>query len=227
MEPHAAGGPAATRAGPLPFRVVVALFLAGAAVLGGTMGLGAHVLFTASPGAPGAPALPELHGQATWAAGERPAPPFTLHDVLGGRTSLASLRGHPVLVTFLDSRCRSLCPLVGRAIGAVQRSLPAAARPAVLVVSVDPAGDTAASVRSAAHRWRLGPGWRWLSGTPGQLAAVWRAYGIVVEPTSGDITHGASLYLVDARGGERAGYLAPLLPNFIALDVRRVEAEHA
>jgi cytochrome oxidase Cu insertion factor (SCO1/SenC/PrrC family) len=133
------------------------------------------------------------------------------------------MRGHVTLITFLDSRCRSLCPLVGRALGDVQRALPATARPEVLVVSVDPAGDNAASVRSAVRRWRIGPGWRWLSGTRQQLAAVWRSYGIVVRPTTNDIVHGAAVYLVDSRGYERAGYLAPLLPNFLALDVRRVE----
>lgn len=73
------------------------------------------------------------------------------------------------------------------------------------------------------RRWRIGPGWRWLSGTRQQLAAVWRSYGIVVRPTTNDIVHGAAVYLVDSRGYERAGYLAPLVPNFLALDVRRVE----
>ena len=131
------------------------------------------------------------------------------------------------MITFLDSQCRSLCPLVGRAIGDVQRALPAGARPAVLVVSVDPKGDTPASVRSAARRWHLEPGWRWVTGTRRQLEAVWQAYGIEVRPTTNDIVHGAAVYLVDRRGDERAGYLAPLLPNFIALDVRRVEAQAA
>src|SRR5207244_13629427 len=145
------------------------------------------------------------------------------HEGLGGTTSLASARGNVTLIAFLDSRCRSLCPIVGRAIGDVQRALPRQARPEVLVVSVDPAGDRPASVRSAARRWRIEPGWHWLTGTRRQLAAVWRAYGIVVRPTTNDIMHGSAVYLVDRNGYERAGYLAPLLPNFLALDVRRAE----
>jgi hypothetical protein len=48
-----------------------------------------------------------------------------------------------------------------------------------------------------------------------------------VQPTRGDIVHGAAVYLVDPRGYERAGYLAPLLPNFVALDIRRVQADTA
>lgn len=168
--------------------------------------------------------LPELHGQATWAAGARRAPRFTLRNVLGGGVSRSPLRGHVTLITFLDSRCRQLCPIVGRALGDVQRALPAGARPEVLIISVDPSGDTAASVQAAVRRWRIGPGWRWLSGSGPQLAAVWRSYGVVVRPTTNDIVHGAAVYLVDSRGYERAGYLVPLLPNLLALDIRRVEA---
>lgn len=204
----------------------LAIALALAVVLGVAAGVGAHLVFRQSADATGMP-LPDLHGQATWSAGQQPAPPFTLRDVLGGRFTLASTKGRPTLVTFLDSKCRSLCPIVGRDLGDVQRSLPAAERPAVLVVSVDPAGDTPASVRSAARRWHLEPGWRWLTGTRPQLAAVWKRYGIEVERTTNDIVHGAAVYLLDSRNDERAGYLAPLLPNFISLDIRHVEAESA
>jgi cytochrome oxidase Cu insertion factor (SCO1/SenC/PrrC family) len=205
---------------PAPGRI--ALVIAAAAALGVVAGLAAHLLHQ-SARATTLP-LPELHGQATWGAGERPAPPFTLRDVLGGTRSLASTRGRVTLVTFLDSRCHSLCPIVGRAIGDVQRALRPSLRPAVIVVSVDPAGDRPDSVRSAARRWRLEPGWHWLTGTRKQLAAVWHAYGIVVRPKTNDIVHGAAVYLLDSQGYERSGYLAPLLPNFIALDIRRVEA---
>ncbi len=195
-----------------------------AAVAGVLAGVAAYVFLSPAPMHSATLPLPELHGQATWPAGKRAAPQFVLRNVLGGRVSLASTRGRVTLVAFLDSRCKSLCPIVGRAIGAVERSLPAGARPDVLVVSVDPAGDVPASVSSAARRWRLGSNWRWLTGTRAQLAAVWHSYGIVVRPTTTDIVHGSALYLIDRRGFERAGYLAPLLPNFITLDIRRVEA---
>ena len=203
----------------------VAAVIAIAAAVGVAAGLVAHFAFSTDSGRSAALPLPDLHGQATWEAGQRRAPNFTLRDVLGGRRSLAAQRGHVTLVTFLDSRCHALCPLVGRAIADTERALPEDARTPLLVVSVDPSGDTAKSVRSAARRWRLTPGWHWLTGTHAQLAAVWRAYGIEVRPRTNDIVHGAAVYLVDGAGYERAGYLAPLLPNFLALDVRRVEAE--
>ena len=55
-----------------------ALVVVLAAVAGVAAGVVAHVLAARSAVKPAAPALPELHGQATWAAGKRPAPQFTL-----------------------------------------------------------------------------------------------------------------------------------------------------
>ena len=49
--------------------------------------------------------------------------------------------------------------------------------------------------------------------------------GIEVKQTTHDIVHGSAVYLLDPKGDERSGYLAPLLPNFIALDIRRVAGE--
>ena len=201
----------------------VAIVVGAAAVAGVIAGVVAHLVFSPSAARSAQLPLPELHGQATWPAGKRAAPQFTLRNVLGGSVPLASMRGHVTLIAFLDSRCHSLCPLIGRALGDVQRQLPAGSRPELLVVSVDPAGDVPASVRNAVRRWRMGSSWRWLTGTRPQLAAVWRSYGIVVRPTTNDVVHGSAVYLVDRRGYERAGYLAPLLPNFLALDIRRVE----
>jgi cytochrome oxidase Cu insertion factor (SCO1/SenC/PrrC family) len=204
----------------------VAIVLGGAAIVGIAAGLVAHLLFSDSA-PPAALALPELHGQASWPAGKRPAPRFVLRDVLGGSRSVHPRQGRVTLIAFLDSRCHSLCPIIGRQLGGLQREFPRSTRPTVLIVSVDPAGDRPASVRRAVREWRLEPGWHWLTGSRRQLAAVWHAYGIVVQPTTNDIVHGAAVYLVDRHGDERAGYLPPLLPNFIALDVRRVEAPAA
>src|SRR5581483_12516451 len=43
--------------------------------------------------------------------GGTPAPAFTLSDQNGDQVSLASLRGHPVVLSFMDTDCPSGCPL--------------------------------------------------------------------------------------------------------------------
>jgi protein SCO1 len=204
--------------------------LAIATLVGIGAGAGLHLLL-AGTSAPAAPARPgAVHGpskgQATWAAGARPAPLIAaLHDQRGARFSLASLRGHTVAVEFFDSHCKAECPLAGRALASAERSLPAAQRPVLLVVSVNPL-DSAASVRAAVRSWGLAglAPWHWLMGTHAQLARVWRAYHIFVAPTRGDITHTEALYLLDRRGDERSGYLFPYLPGSVTHDLRMLAA---
>lgn len=208
-------------------RRLVALLLALATV----GGVGVGFLARAVAGGPvaRAPALPETHGQATWEPGEQAAAPFRLRDQDGTVVSLAELRGRPILLTFLDSRCEQQCPLIGSQLGTVLREMAPADRPTLVVVSVDPPGDSQASIRHAMAAWRLAGPWRWhwLRGTRRELAPVWEAYGITVEPTTNDVTHGLSLYLIDRQGFQRAGYLFPFLPNFVKLDLEKLAREEA
>lgn len=195
------------------------------AALGGAL-LGV-VVHLAGSGAQARPALPQLHGQATWPPGEHPAAPFALRDQDGGHVSLAQFRGRPVLLTFFDSHCDDQCPIAGHQLGTILRGMAPDDRPALLVVSINPTGDTPASIRRAMVEWRLtGPWrWHWLRGTARELGAVWNDYGITVEPTTNDIAHGLTLYLLDRKGFLRTGYLFPFLPNFVALDLRSLARE--
>lgn len=210
----------------------LAAVLAVAIAAGIAAGAGAHLLLAGGASTSAASASlgstastvghGPLRGQATWAAGARPAPAITtLRDQSGSRFSLSSLRGRTVAIEFFDSHCKSACPLAGRALAASERALPAAQRPVLVVVSVNPQ-DTRASVRAAIRSWGLtgvAP-WHWLMGSHAQLAPVWASYHIFVEPTRGDITHTEALYLLDRRGDERSGYLFPYLPSSVSHDMR-------
>jgi len=162
-----------------------------------------------------------VNGDAVWKAGTRPAPSFDLTDQRGRSVSLASLRGRPLLLTFLDSKCTTLCPIVGHQLGVVERHL--GGQPVRLViVSVDPA-DTRHSVAAAARKWGWHGHWQWLMGTSAQLAPVWRAYGIGVQPTATDIAHSMAVYVIDGQGDERAGFLPPLAISRLVSDVRLLQ----
>ena len=146
-------------------RLRLALMILLAAVVIGAGG-GAFIrVLTGTGTAAAEPSLPALHGQAVWKAGARRAPNVGLRDQTGSVVSLASLRGRPVLLTFLDSQCKTSCPIVGRQLGSVLRRLSAAQRPTLVIVSVDRSGDTPRGIRRALTEWHLNGPWavHWLN----------------------------------------------------------------
>lgn len=152
----------------------------------------------------------------TWAAGERAAPAFALRDQNGSPVTLASLRGRPAIVTFIDPLCRNFCPREASILSEAAAALGKDA-PAIVSVSVNPWGDTARNFQEDKAHWRLAPGWRWGVGSYAQLAKVWRSYGVAVAVrpkkiagiTIRRITHTGAAYLIDADGYERALFLYP------------------
>lgn len=183
-------------------------------------GTGLHFALRSHSADAAAPlALPKLHGQAVWPAGRRRAPAFSLRDQDGLRVSLAGLRGRPVVIAFMDPLCKQECPIEGRGLALAERQVARAQRPTLLIVSVNPLAR-GRDARAAARKWGISGDWHWLLGTHAQLAPVWRAYDITVLPTTNDIVHSTAVYLVDRRGFERAGFLAPFLPQFVADDLR-------
>jgi protein SCO1/2 len=198
--------------------------VAAAAVVGIVIGIAFHTQLTGSAAADPVRA-PVLHGQATWPSRQRPAPAFALRDQRGRRVTLASLGGRAVALTFLDSLCKGACPIEGRMLASAIRQVVSPARPQLIVVSVDPAGDTPRTVARALRKWRLPADTIWLLGTHAHLKRVWDAYQITVEPVSGDVVHSTAVYLIDRRGDERAGFLMPFIPGLVADDFRRLGAE--
>jgi protein SCO1/2 len=195
----------------------------GAAALGIVIGLLVH---HSSSGASSSRQRSELQGGAVWRPGQRSAPNFALRDQAGRPFELNALRGRPVILAFMDSRCHQECPLEGHALAAGLRKVPAGERPEIVVVSVDPWEDTSGSARRAIQRFGLAPyESRWLLGSKRRLEAVWRKYRIEVRRSSTDIEHTDALYLIDSRGFERAGMVYPFLPTWISDDLGALARE--
>ena len=82
--------------------VQIAAVLVAAVLVGTAVAVGSHLL-AAKPAPPASSTSVALHGEATWAAGVRPAPAITtLADQTGHRFSLASLHGRTVAMVFFD-----------------------------------------------------------------------------------------------------------------------------
>lgn len=208
----------------LPTRLVLALVAAAGAGTAVGLGLG----LARSPSAPAraeVPAVPAYHGEAQWAPRSKRAPAITLRDLENRPVSLRSEQSRTVLLTFFDSHCRKECPLEGRALGQVQRTLSGSGVPVtLLVVAVNPKDDTKRSVTAFMRRTHWTLRWRWLSGPSAQLRRVWRAYRIAVVPLRGDIGHSVALYVIDPRGYQRTLYLFPFAAREVARDIGYVAA---
>ena len=198
------------------------VLIAVAAVSGASIGAALALVHGQSSPVP-APA-PPLHAQATWPAGAKHAPDFRLRDQAGRLVTLSSERGRVVLLTFLDSHCRTECPIQGALLAGVQRRLGAGARADLVVVTVDPWADTRRSTRAFAVKARWRGSWHWLLGSAARLRRVWAAYDVAVLRTRTDVTHSTVLYLIDRRGFQRAAYLVPFSPRDVAADVRELAA---
>jgi cytochrome oxidase Cu insertion factor (SCO1/SenC/PrrC family) len=166
-----------------------------------------------------------------WPAAKRRAPDFALRDQTGAPISLRAHRGRIVILTFIDPVCTTLCPLEAKALDRVEQELPAAQRPAVVAVSVNPWGDEPRFFRADARKWQLGPSWRWAVGSRAQLARVWQAYAIAVRirrfraagVTTHRVDHTEVAYVIDRRGFERALFVYPFSPADVENTVRQLE----
>jgi cytochrome oxidase Cu insertion factor (SCO1/SenC/PrrC family) len=202
--------------------------LAVAVVVGAGVAIGIAVARD-SGGRPSAEAGPADAGT-TWPAGARRAPDFALRDGAGRPISLRALRGRPVVIAFIDPVCRNHCPFEARILDDVTRRLPAGSRPAIVAVSVNPWGQSAANLRLDQERWRLVPQWRWALGSYAELERVWQRYAIGVQvrtKTLGGVTvhevgHTEAAYVIDPAGFERALFLYPYRAADVAAAVRRV-----
>lgn len=191
----------------------------------------ATVVFGGSRHRPSRPAPPVVATDTpfTWREGVQRAPDFRLKDQNGRPISIASYRGRPVIVTFMDPLCRNLCPLEAHVLNALVGRLPAAQRPAIVAVSVDIWADSRADLLQDYSHWHLVPQWRWAVGSPAQLAAVWKSYKIEVTETTKkiagatvhEIGHDEVAYVIDPAGYVRALFFWPFAPS----DVERTLAQ--
>ena len=196
-------------------RRTIILVVAAAATVGIASGVALAALRASHPAA--TPSLPELHGQASWPAGRRLAP----------TSGMPSLRGRVSVIAFMDPLCTQICPVEGRELASIVRRLPAAERPRILLVSVNPKA-TAAQAAHALQKWQLAAlDAHWVLGTQSRLRGVWREYQVFVRPVKGDIEHTAVAYLVDRTGHERTAYLFPFAPAFVQGDLARLAQERA
>ena len=158
-------------------------------------------------------AAPELHAT-TLLPSPRALPEFTLATSTGALAA-HDLAGRWTLLFFGFTRCADVCPttlaLLAR-VDAALAAVPAAQRPRVLFVSVDPGRDTPAI--SGAYAARFDAAFLGATGTDAELVALTTALGApFAKLGSGDdyeVDHSGALFLLD-RDARFAGVITPPL----------------
>src|SRR3954462_9727966 len=102
---------------------------------------------------------------------------FSLRDQDGRAVTASSLRGRPVIVSFLYTHCRDTCPLIADQVRGALDDLPAGSA-SYVAISVDPGGDTRSSAQAFLLRHALTGRAHFLLGTRAQLRPVWRQFAV-------------------------------------------------
>ena len=184
---------------------------------------------------------------------ERMAHDFRLTDQFGRTRSLHhDFAGRVVVLTFLYTACPDVCPIVANHLRDISTLLEddSSSSAAIVIISVDPEGDTVESVFDYSERWQMTDRWTYLTGDETLLKDVWEAYYIdpyvhgpgraetkdtaaavpklasggvdaLVEQT-GRVIHSAPIYIIDADGKMRSAFTLPLESEDVMNDVRLV-----
>ncbi len=183
---------------------------------------GALALAACSP-TPVAPARPPLEGA-------RIGGPFSLTDQNGRSVSDRDFAGRYRIMYFGYTFCPDVCPTDVQAIGAALKTLEAsdpavAARILPVFVTVDPARDTPAVLRSfvsAFHPRMVG-----LTGTPQQIERVKKEFAVFSakgDPSPGGgylVNHSRQTYLMDPDGKPIALLPQEQGPKAVADEIKR------
>jgi protein SCO1/2 len=158
-----------------------------------------------------------LAGIAAWRAGVwsggRPTAGSTA--AVGGPFHLIDQNGRPVDQSILDHKwsavffgytfCPDVCPTTLQTLGAAQEKLGADAKDfQVVFITVDPARDTPAKLKAYLSSDAFPRGAVGLTGTPDQIAAVAKAYGVFYQKDGGGsdyaVNHSSAIYLMNPKG---------------------------
>lgn len=127
-----------------------------------------------------------------------PMPAFELVDQDGAAVTAGSFQGKVTLLTFAFAHCRTVCPVMLNQVLRAAKETGAD----VMVVTLDPYRDTPSSLPAQSKGWGLPQGGRLVSGSPEAVNAYLDAMNVSRsrDAKTGNITHPALVYLVDADG---------------------------
>jgi protein SCO1/2 len=136
------------------------------------------------------------------AVGDR-VPDFALTDQTGRTVRLSQMRGQPVAVTFLYTRCpiATACPLTATRFAKLDSMLKEKGFGRLVTITVDPEHDTPKVLAEYARHLGADPArWKFLTGDPKAVAEVASNFGLIYYPDKGQVVHGQAAAVVDSSG---------------------------
>lgn len=154
----------------------LAALLAGCAT-GGTAGP-ADVVVPSSSG----PSLP--NGTVLDLAVPASTASIPLVDQDGKTVTLGAYAGKTVVLTDFLTQCQEICPLTSAAMSQVSGALAKANRSDVVILetTVDPKRDDVAHLKAYQKLFGATPRWSFLTGTQSDIEALWKQFGVSLEP---------------------------------------------
>jgi protein SCO1 len=132
-----------------------------------------------------------------------PVPDFALTDQTGRTVRLSQMRGEPVAVTFIYTRCpiATACPLTATRFAKLDSLLKAKGFGKLLTITVEPERDTPKVLAEYASHLGADPArWKFLTGDPKAVADVASRFGVIYYPDAGQIVHAQAVAVVDPAG---------------------------
>ncbi len=130
-------------------------------------------------------------------------PDFALKDQTGSTVRLSQMRGEPVAVTFIYTRCpiATACPMTIAKFSKLDAALAREKFGHLLVVTVDPEHDTPEVLAEYARKAGADPKrWKFLTGTPRDVARVASDFGVLYYPEHGQMIHSQAVAVLDPQG---------------------------
>lgn len=141
------------------------------------------------------------------------APGFTLRDQFGKKWSLTSAKGDAIVLTFMNSICNDICPVVGAEIKQAQVLLGSkASKIDFVIVNSDPRSlaPNPSPPALSVPKLLTAPHVYFLTSSLNALVATWTNYGLKVSvgAKTDQVSHNNLMYFIDPSG-HLAGVATP------------------
>jgi protein SCO1/2 len=141
-----------------------------------------------------------------WGADYFPNVPLTSHEGETLRFWDDVVKDKVVMINFIFTRCPDVCPLETARLLEVQKILGDRIGKDVFMysITIDPEYDTPEVLRQYAERYRIGPGWKFLTGRKDDITLIRRTLGLYDEEEDNEnlATHSLNMIMGNQRTGK-------------------------